>query len=184
MLRTIIFKRVCKNQNLESKILELNNVLGKDSQNIKALEELGAIYYYEKKDLEAVEIYEKLTQLEPKNSNIWGFLGYLYYELDDLDNAIEKLDYSLDLSPSSPFIYFILGNAYSRAGKIKEAVDSFDFAIFLDFDIYSAHIDFAKKYEDMGRLGRSLREYIAAYEIDSRDKSIKEKIDLLREKNR
>ena len=77
------------------------------------------------------------------------------------------------------FVYFLLGNAYSRAGMIKEAIESYEFAIFLDFDMYTAHLDFAKKYEDMGRKEKSLKEYIAAYEIDSRDASIKEKIDIL-----
>ena len=49
-------------------------------------------------------------------------------------------------------IFFLLGNAYSRAGKIMEAITSYDFAIFLDLDIYKAHIDFAEKYEKIQKI--------------------------------
>ena len=61
-----------------------------------------------------------------------------------------------------------------------EAITSYDFAIFLDFDIYKAHIDFAEKYEKMGLLERALREYTVAYEIDPRDKKIGEKINTIK----
>jgi tetratricopeptide (TPR) repeat protein len=85
------------------------------------------------------------------------------------------------MSPEEPFIYFLLGNAYSRLGKIKDAIKNYDFAIFLDFDIYTAHLDFAKKYEDMGRRRKALKEYVIAFEIDPRDIEIRDKIKNLKE---
>ncbi len=66
----------------------------------------------------------------PENANVNAFLGYLHYELDELDEAIDYLNDSLDLDPGAPFVYFLLGNAYSRAGMIKEAIESYEFAIF------------------------------------------------------
>ena len=59
---------------------------------------------------------------------------------------------------------------------IKDAINSYDFAIFLDLDIYTAHLDFAKKYEAIGQKEKALKEYIIAYEIDPRDKKIAEDI--------
>ena len=75
-----------------------------------------------------------------------------------------------------PFILFLLGNIYARKGEVMKAIENYEFAIFLDLDIYIAHIDFARKYENMGRFKRALDEYKAAYEIDSRDEALKEKI--------
>ena len=111
-----------------------------------------------------------------------GFLGYLNYELGNYTKSIQYFNMFLDNKPGDAFVYFLLGNAYSRAGKIVEAINSYDFAIFLDLDIYSAHLDFAKEYEFLGRNKKALNEYIAAYEIDPRDKEIKEKIKYLKEK--
>jgi len=146
------------------------------------LKELGIIYYNLKKDETAIEIYERLITLEPKNPKVRAFLGYMYYENDNLEGAIVNLNISLDISPASPFVYFVLGKAYSRAGKIKEAVDAYDFAIFMDFDIYSAHLDFARKYEAMGIYRKSLKEYRSAYDIDPRDENILNKIKEIEQK--
>ena len=182
MLRTIIFKKIAEDPNLDKRILETTTILAGDPENIKALEELGAIYYYQKKNRDAIEIYEKLVVLEPANATVKSFLGYLYYEDDQLEKAVKILNESLDINASEPFVYFILGNVHARGGHIKEAVDCYDLAIFLDFDIYNAHIDFAKKYEGMGRIEKALKEYKTAYSIDPRNSDIKNKIEELTSK--
>lgn len=180
MLRTRIFSEYCKDKDLTSREEEVRLELLEDSKNVELLRELGAILYYSERDEEAISIYKKLLDLDKKNHNFMGFLGYLYYELEEHSKAIDYFNKALDEAPDSPFIYFLLGNAYSRSGNIIDAIRSFDFAIFLDLDIYTAHIDFAKKYEEMGRKKRALKEYITAYEIDPRDKDIEAKINQLK----
>lgn len=54
-----------------------------------------------------------------------------------------------------PFVYFLLGNVYSRIGNIVEAIKCYDLAIFSEDDIYDIHIDFGKKYEEIGSLDRA-----------------------------
>ncbi|TDT70544.1 tetratricopeptide repeat protein [Hypnocyclicus thermotrophus] len=181
MLRTRIFKEICQNVDLEEKKANLKEKLKNDPNNLELLEKLAAVYYYQQEDFKAVEIYKKLVTLDPENAEYLAFLGYLCYELNELDLAIDYLNESLDIDSSAPFVFFILGNTYSRAGMIKQAVDAYDFAIFLDLDIYTAHMDFAKKYEDMGRKHNALKEYLAAYDIDSRDVKLKNKIKNLKE---
>ena len=110
-----------------------------------------------------------------------AFLGYLYYEVNDLDNAADNLNKALASDPMEPFILFLLGNIYARKGEVMKAIENYEFAIFLDLDMYKAHLDFAVKYEEMGREKRALKEYIAAYEIDPRDVKIKENNDETRE---
>lgn len=180
MVRTKIFKEICCNKtDLDKRMQELEEELKTDSTNKEKTRELAVIYHYTRRDKKAIEIYEELLKHYPDDSNILAFLGYLHYELDDLGKAIDYLNDSLDIDSAAPFVFFLLGNAYAREGMIKEAVDSYDFAIFLDFDMYQAHLDFAMKYEDMGRTKKALKEYIAAYEIDSRDKEVLGKIEEL-----
>ena len=83
-----------------------------------------------------------------------------------------------DLAP------IIVSGIDSRKGKISEAVDCYELAIFLDFDMYIAHIDFARKYEHMGRHKKALEEYKAAFRIDSRDEGLIEKIHYIENKYR
>lgn len=63
-----------------------------------------------------------------------------------------------------------------------DAIKCYDLAIFNNIDLYAVHIDFAEKYEEMGRFKKALQEYTAAYEIDPRDKKVEEKIKNLKEK--
>ena len=147
-----------------------------------ALQTLASTYHALKENEKAIEIYEKLVRLKPQDHEIRAFLGYLYYENEELDKAEENLNKSLEISQLEPFVLFLLGNIYSRRGRISEAVDCYETAIFLDFDIYVAHIDFARKYEHMGRHGRALKEFKAAYEIDSRDEGLVEKIKYIENK--
>jgi len=145
-------------------------------ENIKYLVEIGVAHYYQKQDKEALEVFKKLKRLEPTDEDIVAFLGFLFYENQLYFDAIRELNHSLDLNPRQAFVYFILGNAYSRAGNIKQAVENYEFAIFLDLDIYTAHMDFARKYERMGRFERAIKEYEYAHEIDPRDEFVSKKI--------
>ncbi|MBC2856011.1 MAG: tetratricopeptide repeat protein [Cetobacterium sp.] len=181
MLKTQIFNKYCnKEMDLFTYEEHLRFELLENPNDKAKLEELATILYYKKDCKGAVKIYEKLLKMDSKNAQLWGFIGYLSYELEDYKKAIECFNNYLDLEPEEPFVYFLLGNVCSRAGLVREAINSYDFAIFLDLDIYTAHLDFAKKYEDMGRRRRALREYITAYEIDPRDSQIKEKIEYLK----
>ena len=182
MLETLIFREIRYNGNNERFLKEIQQIVAENPEDIDALETLASTYHALKENEKAIEIYEKLVRLKPKDHEIRAFLGYLYYENEDLDKAEENLNKSLEISQLEPFVLFLLGNIYSRRGRISEAVDCYETAIFLDFDMYVAHIDFARKYEHMGRHKKALREYKAALEIDSRDEGLLEKINYIEKK--
>ncbi len=176
MLETLVFREIRYSENNEKELIENKNRLLTNPDDTDALQNLASIYHALKENEKAIEIYERLVELKPENHEFRAFLGYLYYENEQLDKAENNLNKALEISAMEPFVLFLLGNVYARKGKISEAVDCYDLALFLDFDMYVAHIDFARKYEHMGRHKRALREYKAAYEIDSRDEGLIEKI--------
>lgn len=170
-IKTDLFER---EQNIRCNLLSVPN-------DLDELEELAMILFY-KKDCEgALELWDKLYKSGKKNEISIGFLGYLNYELGNYSDSIKFFNKFLDESPQDSFVHFLLGNAYSRIGKIIEAINSYDFSIFLGLDMYKTHLDFAKEYEALGRYSKALVEYIAAFEIDPRDKKIKKKILELKE---
>ena len=179
-LKTEIFNQLSKEE-LVKKEEEIRISLLGNPNNFELLRELAVILYH-KADYEgAIKIYKKVLEYKENKAQGLAFLGQLYYENEEYLKAIKAFEKSLDLNPDEAFVHFLLGNAYSHAGKLLEAITSYDFAIFLDLDIYGAHLDFAEKYEKMGLLDRALKEYIIAYEIDPRDKKIKDKISKLKE---
>ncbi|RRD37938.1 tetratricopeptide repeat protein [Leptotrichia sp. OH3620_COT-345] len=184
MLETLIFREIRYNNNNEEMLVKYQNKIAENSEDIEALQTLASIYHALKENEKAIEIYEKLVILKPEDHEIRAFLGYLYYEEEELDKAEENLNRALDINAAEPFVLFLLGNVYARRGRISDAVDCYDLAIFLDFDIYTAHIDFARKYEHMGRHKKALKEFKAAFEIDSRDEGLIEKIKYIENKCR
>ena len=182
MLETLIFREIRYNDNNEELLNESLEKLKSNPNDVRTLQTLASTYHALKENDKAIEIYKKLVKLQPKNHEIWAFLGYLYYENEDFSKACENLEKALDLCPIEPFVLFLLGNIYSRKGEITKAVDCYEMAIFFDFDMYIAHIDFARKYEHMGRHKKALDEYKAAYDIDSRDEGLAEKIEYLENK--
>ncbi len=145
----------------------------------KKLEQLATLLYHKRDYDGAINLYLKIIDND-ETARKYAFLGYLYFEKDDYQNAISYFEKSLDIDPKNAFVYFLLGNSYSRIGRVIHAVTNYDLAIFLNFDIYKAHVDFAQKYEQMGLFQRALKEYIIAYEIDPRNKEIKNKIESLK----
>ena len=94
---------------------------------------------------------------------------------EDIEDSIKELK-----SKKEPFVLFLLGNICSRQGRILDACSYYDRAIFLDFDIITAHVDFGRKYEHMGRHEKAYKEYLAAYNLDPSDKDLKEKLDYVK----
>ena len=182
MLKTLLFREIRYNDNIEDELARNEEELKKDSNNIELLQNIAAIYHALRKNVKAIEIYDKIVNLRPRDHEMKAFLGYLYYENEELEEAEKHLNESLNLNPMEPFVLFLLGNIYSRRGDVVKAIDNYEFAIFLDFDIYTAHIDFARKYEHMGRHKRALEEYKAAYDIDSRDDALIDKMEYLAKK--
>ena len=168
MLETLIFREIRYNENNEQLLKENLGKIKNNPDDVEVLKTLASIYHALRENDKAIEIYEKLTKLQPNEIEIRAFLGYLYYENEELDKAEENFNRALDVSTKDePFILFLLGNIYSRKGKISEAV---------------AHIDFARKYEHMGRHKKALEEYKAAFRIDSRDEGLIEKIHYIEDK--
>lgn len=177
MLKTLIFREFRYNEDIEKSIKEL-----KGKNDIDSQKQLASIYHAYKRNDEAIEIFEKLSEEKPDDHEIMAFLGYLYYENDSLDLAKACLKHALYLSAKEPFVLFLLGNIYSRQGKILKACSYYDRAIFLDFDIITAHVDFGRKYEHMGRHEKAYKEYLAAYNLDQSDIDLKEKMEYVKSK--
>ena len=182
MLKTEIFKKYNNTENIIEKEENIRLALLGEPEDINKLRELAALTYYRKNYRASISIYEKLIKLDKENGDNYAFLGFLHYELDEMEEAIKYFLKAISKIKNAPFVHFLLGNAYSRIGDIIEATKHYDLAIFSDIDIYSLHLDFAKKYEEMGREKRALREYRAAYEIDPRDRNVLDKIILLKQK--
>ena len=99
MLKTLLFREIRYNDNIEDELARNEEELKKDSNNIELLQNVAAIYHALRKNVEAIEIYEKIVKLRPQDHEMRAFLGYLYYENEELEEAEKHLSESLNLNP-------------------------------------------------------------------------------------
>ncbi|REG85322.1 tetratricopeptide repeat protein [Algoriphagus antarcticus] len=92
-----------------------------------------------KKYREAIPIFERLIEANPKVSEYHRNLGQAYEELGEYDNAIDSLIEALRWNPKNNWALLLMGNIYLRAEKdTQTALTYFDQIIEADPENYLA----------------------------------------------
>ena len=77
MLETLIFREIRYKENSQEFLKNSQEKVLNNPNDIEALQTLASIYHALKENKKAIEIYEKLVELKPKDHEIRAFLGYL-----------------------------------------------------------------------------------------------------------
>lgn len=89
--------------------------------NYRAYSNLGTIYFYEGRYLEAIQMFEQALQFNDADYRIWGNLGFAYYWTGEnpekvrstFDRAIEIAENMADITPGNDFLMAQLANYYA-----------------------------------------------------------------------
>ena len=97
---------------------------------------LARIYSNLKEYDRAAEEYEiilkKLVKAEPQNTEVYGYLGQLYYSQKKYNQAIEQFEKMLQLDPKNASVLYLLGSLYFEVGQKQKAIDALAKSIQLD----------------------------------------------------
>jgi superkiller protein 3 len=69
---------------------------------------------------------EKMLEIEPQHERALAALGYVEYQLGDLEDARRHLRLALAIEPTLAIAHFHLGNVLAREGRTTEAIDSYE----------------------------------------------------------
>lgn len=123
---------------LSQAIRELNLVKTYNPADLQSRYLLALIYSTQKDYLKAAEEYEfilkSFVDLEPKNIEIYGYLGQLYYSQKKYDQAIEQFERILTIEPKNADVMYLLGSIYLEMNKRDQAVEYFKNSISVDPD--------------------------------------------------
>ena len=92
-----------------------------NSDDPKALARLGDRYFESKRFQEAIEVYEKVLKLNPKDIDTHNDLGLAYYYTGQSEMAITKLREGSEVMPGYQRIWLSLGFILKASGKVQEA---------------------------------------------------------------
>ena len=98
-----------------------NQALALDSKNIPACLALAKSYANVDDAEHAVKMYDKATEIKPRDSNLWYDKGLMQARFKDWDGAAASLRQAQKIDPDNRLYSRMLGMTLARAGKFDEA---------------------------------------------------------------
>ena len=90
---------------------------------------------------EAKELFNKVVQNDPENSNAYYFIGMCELMEKEFQKAIENFSSCIRIDKKNPDAYNSRGIAYSYTGDLDFAISDFDRAIILDPNFTQAYLN-------------------------------------------
>ena len=118
---------------------------------------------------QAIEAYNQLLELSPRDFLANRNLGLVYSRLEDWDKAIRHLDANLRNGDQAVQTTFYLADAYRSAGKMKKAAGVLRRYLRRHGDMASIHLKLAAILQERGREDEARRELDEAYTRDPTD---------------
>lgn len=106
---------------------------------------LGNLLMERHKLMEAIEVFGKATDIEPKNAESWAGLGSAYARAMYAEKAVDALKRSIQLNPNVPRVHSALGYELKTLGDQEGALREFRTAI-------KARPEFGEVYWTMANL--------------------------------
>ena len=106
--------------------------LGVDTNNPQALAVLGDKYFEGSKFNQAIEIYKKVLELDPRDIDTYNDLGLAYQYANRPDLAADILKKGVAIAPSYQRIWLSLGFVHMSTGNNEEAKAALKKAVELD----------------------------------------------------
>ena len=116
---------------------------------------------------QAEEIYFKMLQVMPENSDVWNLLGLIAQSKNDLAQATDCFLNAIKYAPAPFFAhYFNLGLTYKALQKPKEAIEALEKALTLKADLKEAANLLGILFAEQDDKKRAVQYFCKALEID------------------
>jgi tetratricopeptide (TPR) repeat protein len=113
----------------ESKYL---SIIKDDHDNVKAYQGLGEIYLEQEEYEGAVEVFTKVSELDPTNDMAFTNLGTALMKLDKYEEAIYAFEHAVALDGKVPHRYINLALAAEKSGDSKKQIAALEHAADLE----------------------------------------------------
>ena len=93
---------------------------------------LGTAYLRQRRPGDALAVYEKARQFDPRDAKTHYCLGVIYQAQEDYARAVDALEQAVKLNPGLSSAHFNLGNVYRKLERAPEAEKAFRAALKTD----------------------------------------------------
>jgi tetratricopeptide (TPR) repeat protein len=117
--------------------------------------------------LQAIAVYERVLELDPKHAAAHINLGTLYYNRQDYKAAEQHYRSAIDIDPRYALAHFDLGNVLDETGRVEDAIRTYHTALQLAPTYADAHYNLALAYEKIKQPRKALKHWQAYVKLDS-----------------
>jgi tetratricopeptide (TPR) repeat protein len=122
---------------------QLNQALKLDSSNVTAIRALANLDAQEHHLRPAMQGFERLTQLLPKDADAWQRLGMVLMGVGENYRSLDALTRAATLDPNDLLTQTALGNMSLQAGRLDQAEHAFEVVLAKRPDNPQAHMGMA-----------------------------------------
>ena len=117
---------------------------------------------------QAEELYLKILQVAPENSDVWNLLGLIAQSKNELNQALDCFLNAIKYAKTPFFAHFFnLGLTYKALNKPKEAIDAFERAIKLKPDLKEGFNLLGIMFAEQNGLKTAAQYFCKALDIDN-----------------
>jgi tetratricopeptide (TPR) repeat protein len=116
---------------------------------------------------QAIAVYERVIELDPKHAAAHINLGTLYYNRQDYKAAEEHYRQAIAIDSRYALAHFDLGNVLDETGRVADAIQTYLTALQLAPTYADAHYNLALAYEKTKEPRKALKHWQAYVKLDS-----------------
>jgi len=135
----------------------------KDRENPLILFHLGINYLKEGNSTPALQLFEKITNIDSKNAAAWEKMGEIKYSRANYKECIDDFQRAMKSSRKYTHLYYRIAKAYYNLDDLKNSEAYYIKAIDYDGDNLAAYVDYAELELQLGKDQEALRKIRAAY---------------------
>jgi len=117
--------------------------------------------------VEAIEAYQRVLQIEPDHAAAHINLGTVYYNRQEYAASEFHYRRAVEIDPRYALAYFDLGNVLDETGRVQEAIEAYRNALHLAPTYADAHYNLALAYEKTGEPRRALAHWRSYVKLDA-----------------
>ena len=114
----------------------------------------------------AIELYQKIMDLDPAFAPAWINLGTIHFHLRQFDQAEAFYRHATEIDSSYVLAFFDLGNVLDEMQRLDESIAAYRQAVVLSPRYADAHYNLALAYERRSELRPALRHWQAYARLD------------------
>ena len=144
----------------------MTDVLNNSKYQVSALLKQGLIEHKNGDFFHAINTYEKVLKLDPKNYEAIYLLAIVYSQAEVWDKATFFYDEAMAIDSKDAFIFYNKGIALQKLQKLEEALLSYRKAIEIKSDLAEAYFNCGVALNELNKYNESLINYEKAIEIN------------------